>query len=294
MRRTAAFLLVLLLAGCGGSGKKQPDSGTLASFLDRPGPDVSVVAGTSDYAVGELRVTFLVVNNQAKLISKPRARVLVGTSLDSKPLVDTRAVLEPIGIPGRSEAAVGGARSIYVARFRIAKPGKYTFVAEPDGAEIQAVGNLQVARKPAAPAVGSRAIASRTPTLASTNGDVAGLTTAHPPDRSLLKYSIRDSLAAHAPFVVVFATPKFCTSRTCGPVVDVVQRVQRRFAGVRFIHVEIYQDNNPAQGQNRWVREWHLPSEPWVFVVGRDGLIKARFEASVSVAELSAAVRAIT
>ena len=294
MRRTAAFLLlVLLAAGCGGGGKKQPESGTLSSFLARPGPDVAAVAGTSDYAVGEVRLTFLVVDNQAKLISKPRARLLVGTSLDSKPLLETTALLEPIGIPGQSEAAVGGARSIYVARFRIAKPGKYTYVVEPVGAEIQAVGNLQVARHPAAPAVGSRAIASRTPTLASTHDDLAALTTAHPPDRSLLRYSIRDSLAAHVPFVVVFATPKFCTSRTCGPVVDVVKAVQRRFHGVRFIHVEIYQDNNPAQGQNRWVKEWHLPSEPWVFVVGRDGLIKARFEASVSVSELAAAVRAV-
>jgi len=91
----------------------------------------------------------------------------------------------------------------------------------------------------------------------------------------------------------VFATPKFCSSRTCGPVVDVAQAVQRRFAGsgVRFIHVEVYKDNNPAQGFNRWFREWRLPSEPWVFVVGRDGRIKARFEGSVSEAELSAAVR---
>ena len=64
--------------------------------------------------------------------------------------------------------------------------------------------------------------------------------------------------------------------------------MQQRFAGsgVRFIHVEIYQDNNPAQGFNRWVTEWRLPSEPWVFLVGRDGRIKARFEGSVSVAEL--------
>lgn len=295
MRRTAALLLLApLLVGCGGGGKKQPESGTLASFLDRPGPDVAAVAGTSDYAVGDVRLTFLVVDKQAKLISKPRARLLVGTSLGATPLVETTALLEPIGIPGKSEAASGGARSIYVARLRISKPGKYTFVAEPVGSEIQAVGQMQVARRPAAPAVGSRAVASRTPTLASTNGDVARLTTARPPDRSLLRYSIRDSLAAHVPFVVVFATPKFCTSRTCGPVVDVVEAVQRRFTGVRFIHVEIYQDNNPAQGPNRWVKEWHLPSEPWVFVVGRDGLIKARFEASVSVAELSTAVRAVT
>jgi hypothetical protein len=299
VRRTAVtLLLVALLAGCGGgkAGEKQKaDAGTLAAFLARPGLDVAAVQGTSDYAVGELRLTFLVVDRQARLIAKPRARLLVGTGLDAKPVLETTARLEPIGIPGRSEAAAGGARSIYVARFRLAKPGRYTFVAEPAGAAIQATGNLQVARHPVAPAVGSRAIPSRTPTLASAHGDLAELTTAHPPDRTLLRYSIADSLAAHVPFVVVFATPKFCTSRTCGPVVDVVEAVQRRFAGrgVRFIHVEIYTDNNPAQGQNRWVREWRLPSEPWVFLVGRDGRIKARFEASVSEAELAAAVRPV-
>ena len=106
---------------------------------------------------------------------------------------------------------------------------------------------------------------------------------------------MRDSLAAHVPFVLLFATPKFCTSRTCGPVVDVAKAVQRSAAGrgIRFIHVEIYQDNNPAQGFNRWVKEWRLPTEPWVFLVGRDGRIKQRFEGSVSVAELTAALRSI-
>jgi hypothetical protein len=93
--------------------------------------------------------------------------------------------------------------------------------------------------------------------------------------------------------VLVFATPRFCESRTCGPVVDVVDAARRRFAGqsVRFIHVEIYQDNNPAKGQNRWVKEWELPSEPWTFLVGADGQIKAKFEGSVSLSELSAAIR---
>ena len=92
--------------------------------------------------------------------------------------------------------------------------------------------------------------------------------------------------------MVAFATPKYCTSRTCGPVVDVVSEVRRRQsdAGVRFIHVEIYEDNDPTKGQNPWVREWKLPSEPWVFLVGADGKIAARFEGTVSVRELDEAV----
>ena len=64
-------------------------------------------------------------------------------------------------------------------------------------------------------------------------------------------------------------------------------------AGIRFIHVEIYEDNDPTKGENGWVREWKLPSEPWVFVVGADGTIAARFEGTVSVRELDDAVAAL-
>jgi hypothetical protein len=109
----------------------------------------------------------------------------------------------------------------------------------------------------------------------------------------MLHDSVASSLRAHKPFVLVFATPRWCQSQICGPVVDVVDAARKRFAGrgIRFIHVEIYRDNNPAKGFNRWVREWHLPSEPWTFLVGADGRIKAKFEGAVSVAELSAAIR---
>src|SRR5207245_7669574 len=129
-RARLAFLLLaatLSVAACGG-GKSAAAvrKGTLAALLARPGPDVALAQGTSDYAVGSIRVAFLVIDSRAKPILRPRARVWVGTSLDSQPVVTTEASLEPIGIPGKSEAAVGGATSIYVARFRLAKPGKYT------------------------------------------------------------------------------------------------------------------------------------------------------------------------
>jgi hypothetical protein len=294
--RLAVLLAAALGAAACGGGKNagHPAArGSLGAALARPGPDIALIQGTSDYSTGPVRVTFLVIDSKSRSIERPYARVWVGRSLDAPPTVSSKAVLEPIGVPGQSEPASGGVSRIYVARFRLARPGTYTLVAEPDGAKIQGFAKIRVARHPQAPAVGDRAIPSRTPTLASANGDVAALTTASPPDLSLLRHSVADSVAVHAPFVLVFATPKFCSSRTCGPVVDVAQAVQRRFggSGVRFIHVEVYKDNNPAQGFNRWFREWRLPSEPWVFLVGRDGRIEQRFEGSVSVAELSAAVR---
>jgi hypothetical protein len=98
---------------------------------------------------------------------------------------------------------------------------------------------------------------------------------------------------AHEPFVVTFATPKFCTSRTCGPVVDVVSHVRKSLNDnrVKFIHAEVYNGNDPAKGYNRWMREWNLRTEPWTFLVGADGRIKEKFEGSVSAGELRAAIR---
>ena len=94
------------------------------------------------------------------------------------------------------------------------------------------------------------------------------------------------------PFVVSFATPLYCQTRTCGPVVQVVQSVAKDWQaqGVDFIHVEIYKDNDPAKGTNRWVDEWKLRSEPFTFVVDKNGVIRSRFEGAFSAAELETAV----
>ena len=39
------------------------------------------------------------------------------------------------------------------------------------------------------------------------------------------------------------------------------------------------------------MKQWHLQSEPWVFLVGRDGRVKAKFQGSVSPGELRSAIR---
>jgi hypothetical protein len=281
-----ALLVALVAAGCGSSGGT-----TLETLWQRPGENVGLVPGTSDYATGSIRVSFLVIGNDGRPVNRPEARLWVARSREAKPFASATASLEPVGVPGAA-ADAADVTHLYVGRVQLSKPGRYWLLAEPVGGKpIQALGSLDVRTRSHSPAVGSRAYASRTPTLA--DAPVAQLTTRRPPDRALLRYSVADSLAAHAPFVVVFATPKFCASRTCGPVVDVADSVRQRFdgRGVRFIHVEIYRGNKIENGLNRWVREWRLPSEPWTFLVGRDGRIKAKFEGSVSAQELTTSVR---
>jgi hypothetical protein len=289
----AVVLATFLVAGCGsGDGSKQgaPKPGTLDAIWRKAGPAVALIPGTSDYVPGAVRFSFLVVDMQGRVTERPHAEVWIGRRRDAPPIAQTTATLEPIGLAG--EGTDTGIKGIYVAHFRVDAPGQYWAVARPTGGKpIGGIHDIEVKRRSATPAVGAPAIASRTPTLATASA--LRITTRRPPDTELLRYSVAESLAARKPFVVTFATPRYCESRLCGPTVDIVDAARKRFArnGIRFIHVEIYQDNNPVKGQNRWVKQWHLPSEPWTFLVGADGRIKAKFEAAVSLAELSAAIR---
>jgi hypothetical protein len=292
----AVVALIFLAVGCSSttssSKRGAPEPGSLEALWQGSGQSVSLIPGTSDYSPGDVRVSFLVVDRRGRVVSRPRARVWVARALSATPFATTLARLEPIGVPGVSTGA--DANSIYVAHVRIPAAGKYQLVARPLGGteRIGGLGDLVVPRRSLSPMVGSRAYPSQTPTLASTHGQIDRLTTRVPPDRALLRTSVAAALAAHEPFVVTFATPRYCVSRICGPVVDVVDHVRKQYAHtpVRFIHVEIYEDNDPSKGRNRWVREWDLPGEPWTFLVGRDGRIKAKFQGSVSMTELGHAV----
>lgn len=291
-RGVVLVLLAFAAAGCGSSGGGPT---TLRDLLERKGQDVAVIPGTSDHAAGRIRYSFLVVRGSGELVSRPTARVWVAPGLDEEPVATATARLEPVGVENPSRAPAPDAKELYVVHVDVPRPGKYFLLAEPVGAKpaVQALADLEVRERTKAPAIGTKAHPSKTPTIRSTGGDFSKLTTRDPPDVRLLRYSVAESLAARKPFVLVFATPKFCTSRTCGPVVDVVEAVSRRFAGdrVRFIHVEVHVDHDPAKGVNRWMKEWNVPTEPFTFLVARDGRIRGKFEGSFSIRELETAVR---
>jgi hypothetical protein len=304
MRLALAAALALLLTACGGGtgegSSSSPETTASARLPDwvksalgeKNGPDVAVTMGSSDFSVGENRVVFLIVRENGALVQSPTATVRYAAA-DGERRTAT-AKLESLGAEeqggGQEQPGQFDVTKVYVAHVDTPAEGRYWLVADPAGETIQAVGTLDVAARSRTPALGSMAPASANPTLA--DAPAKEITTADPPDTELLRYSIADSLGAHVPFVAVFATPEFCVSRVCGPTVEVVQRLAHEFAGsgIRFIHVEIYTDNDPKKGYNKWVREWRLPTEPWVFLVDASGRIREKFEGAVSVGELEHAV----
>jgi hypothetical protein len=154
--------------------------------------------------------------------------------------------------------------------------------------------------------VGEAAPASDTPTSADVGGDLSKLSTDTTPDPRFYEISVADAVAAHRPFVLVFATPAFCKSKTCGPALDRVKAGSKGAPDdVAFINVEPYQlaytegrlqpvlDEYNQLQPVKAVDEWGLNSEPWVFTVGRDGLVKRSFNGMPSDQELKDAIAEI-
>src|SRR5262249_45967244 len=113
------------------------------------------------------------------------------------------------------------------------------------------------------------------------------------PDPRLHQVRIADAIAQGKPQLIVFATPQFCTTRMCGPVVDIVRTLLPTYGKrVAFIHQEIWQDFADKKVFPT-VEEWRLFTEPWIFVVEGQGIIRAKFEGLVTGLELEAALQQV-
>jgi hypothetical protein len=129
--------------------------------------------------------------------------------------------------------------------------------------------------------------------VASDVSDLRTIDSSEPPDPRLHQTRIADAIAQGKPQVIVFATPRYCTSRVCGPVVDVVRTLIPSYADrVVFIHQEIWQAGFPLTFSPT-VEEWNLRSEPWIFIVDGQGTVRARFEGLTTRRELETALRQV-
>jgi hypothetical protein len=104
------------------------------------------------------------------------------------------------------------------------------------------------------------------------------------PDPELHATTIADAIAAQHPALVVFATPVYCVSKFCGPITDMVEGLEKRYGDrADFIHVEIW-NNFQRQAINKAAADWLYREggdellEPWVFLIGSDGVIVERWD----------------
>ena len=265
-------------------------------------PTVIPIVVSSIQACGPNRFVFTFVDAQSLPIAAPDRTASVAfydLGRDpSKPIttVDAAFVWAIEDLRGAYVANVDfTTQGVWGAEFRTTAPGS-----------PETVVRLSFTVRAASPTlgIGRQAPASATPTLADVGGDIAALSTDREPLAAFYETSVAAAVAAHEPFLLVFATPKFCASAQCGPTLDRVKPLVAAYPTVTFINVEPYQlevvegQLQPVITNNQLtpvasVTEWGLVSEPWIFVVDRDGVIRGSFEGIVRTEELEAALDAV-
>ena len=243
---------------------------------------VQIALASTDLALGPERFAFAILTPGGNLIQYAAAKVTF-LELDGDraiPITTTVATY----FPARLDSA-----GLYVARHSFTKAGPWGAQIEAalvDGREIlpQRV-RFTVQEAPKAVGIGASPPKTANRTVAD-EPNLARLSSDPMPDPDFYQLTVEDAAASGKPTVIVFATPGHCSSRICGPVLDEVKVIKAAVGGaVNFIHIDVYREFSPLV-LDEAMDIWGLKTEPWVYLVGADGLVAERLEGSVTAAEL--------
>lgn len=307
-------LVAVLLAGCGGGSESanrpalaaaefpSAQGKTIEDLLQEPGakPSKLVIAPAAQvFEAGKVRYPFGVFTRGNEQVSDADVAMYFAKSPQGPVQGPLPAQVSSLEVKPAYRAAgpdPDAAKSVYVVpKVDFSRAGPWIAVAMikgREGLEVSRVPTPVAGDKTGVPQVGEKAPLIHTPTAADVGGDLAKIDTRNPHDQ-MHEVDFAEAVGKK-PIVLVFATPALCQSRVCGPVVDVAQQVADEYKGkADFIHMEVYNDNDPSKGIRPQLRTYHLPTEPWIFLIDRHGIVRDRIEGAVGVSELEAAMRTI-
>lgn len=286
----------LVLAACGGDGDPASAPTTGSTGTDDPTAGLQegddAVRAALDAAGVDAPVTMTVLVASFEPMTGPDRRLQFGLLDETREPaldLDVRAHLvraaDSTDVSGPLEPTFHGEglgdRGVYVIETELEEPGLYDLVVvTADGSAAGTAGlRIITPEQSAVVNLGEEFPSVETPTVEDPK-DLEELCT-RDPDCDMHGVSLDTALAEGAPTVLVISTPKYCATRICGPVVDVVLQVRDELGrdDVRFIHAEVFKDagNTPTDV----VTELQLPTEPWTFVIAADGTLADRFDGPV-------------
>ena len=319
MKQGAAIAVVALsatlAAGCGSNDESETSSGsdapaastfpstnggTLDDILadQEPGDDLVVALASSDFTVGKNRLAVGIFNvdaspnNEALETAIYVAHGAGGKAEGPFPARRESLATDPAFASRTTTTDPDAAEVVYVTDVNLKEPGEYRVVAvvdRPDGTRVASRVESVIAQKTdRIPGVGDKAPVINTPTVDDV-GDVTKIETRTPAD-TMHDTDFAD-VVGKKPIVLLFATPSLCQTRVCGPVADIAEQVKNeRPDDAAFIHMEIWNDNDPNKGARPQLFDYNLRTEPWLFVIDKEGRISTRIVGAYSVDELNQAL----
>lgn len=257
----------------------------LAAACSSAEPELVGIRASNDPAVGDQRFLFGVNEISGARRGSPEEQItLTATSLDSPD--------SSFDVDAEFVWMVPGTFGIYKAVIPFDVPGQWEIDWTISTGETTDPFLILVADKPTTIAIGDEAPRSSTPTLADT--DLEDLTTDYPVNEAFYELSLGDALENGNKTVAIFATPAYCTSAACGPMMQQVKELQASHQEVNWVHIEVYEGFNAAgfapdvSHLAPAVVDYRLQSEPWIFVMDEQGVVTARIEGVLGEGELEA------
>ena len=184
---------------------------------------------------------------------------------------------------------------IYLIRNTFDQEGTWWIKLRPQGMTESMQASFIVGNDDPMPGIGEPAVSIETRTTA--EHELDEISSDPDPDPTFYEVSLDQALSNGQPTVVVFASPAFCTSQTCGPMLDQVEAVASKHPGANYLHIEIYENLDAETPEELEISDavtaWGLPSEPWVFVMDSDGNVSSRFEGALGDGEIEEALAAV-
>ncbi|MGH2524070.1 MAG: TlpA family protein disulfide reductase [Anaerolineales bacterium] len=276
--RLSLLFAILVLTGCAA-----PASAPTPTAIVSGPSAVSIAVASNDFEMGTPRIPFVLFEG-ASPIQDAQSVQVQAFDLSSG-----------TAVPGWSGEAVS--YSDYDPPYWVIQPqlphagfwGLGAIITLADSTQTPGQFTVEALEKSSGPDVGDIPPASANRTQA-TEPDLSKLTSDPQPEPGLYQLTVADALKSGKPTVVTFATPAFCESRLCAPVVDSVKSVYGEMKdSANFIHIEVYKTFDPLVYADE-MEQWRLPSEPWTFVLDRSGKIAARFGGPVAPREITAAL----
>lgn len=331
MRKIVAATVVLatlFLVACGGGDDNDDASPTATSGISGVVVTTELTLGPNRFAVGLIAGGGVLVLDAD--VSLSFLKVISADQAEVRSQADaTTVVMDRFYVDDATGEQIGsGQTAVFVAQAEFDEVGNWgvQITGAIDGASFAPI-NLpfEVSDPETVLNVGDPAPRSRQ-TIISDVADVSEIDTMTPPD-PMHDITIEDAVTSGSPSVILFGTPAFCETLTCGPVLQSVVLPLFETYGdqAHFIHVEpffieevrtgrgfcavpAYNINLARAGVGEGPgpcpflteeeleaagESWNLTIEPVVFVVDSDGNIAGKFEAVVSSDEIEALLQTV-
>lgn len=254
-----------------------------AACSSGPEPLASIASNGASIGTGEQRILIALVD--------PETNAYLATETDAATALLRNEDGSPLGEHELDFVwTVPGVRGIYAGYFDIPEAGVYQLTVEREGLAVSAPTGFVTVDDPPMVGPGDRAPLSET-RVGDDYEDLSLITTDPDPDPDLYSMTVAEAVSNGTPSVIVFATPAFCTTQSCGPMLSQVKDLKFDYPEIDFVHVEIYDDLQVETFEELVVvdsvLEWQLPSEPWVYIIDADGVVVAAFEGAVNDDELT-------